>query len=67
MEVDKDTGGVRHNKAEQYLPKIPMLNFEKMVSRSSEINYWTEFVEGISSWLALPGQDHQGGGVAELS
>ena len=53
MEVDKDTGGVRHNKAEQYLPKIPMLNFEKMVSRSSEINYWTEFVEGISSWLAL--------------
>ena len=53
MEVDKDTGGVRHNKAVQYLPKIPMLNFEKMVSRSSEINYWTEFVEGISSWLAL--------------
>ena len=51
MEVDKDTGGVRHSKAEQYLPKIPTLNFEKMVSRSSEINYWTEFVEGISSWL----------------
>ena len=53
MEVDKDTGGVRHSKAEQYLPKIPMLNYEKMVSRSSEINYWTEFVEAISSWLAL--------------
>ncbi|OLP75588.1 hypothetical protein AK812_SmicGene44593 [Symbiodinium microadriaticum] len=41
MEVDKDTGGVRHSKAEQYLPKIPMLNYEKMVSRSSEINYWS--------------------------
>ncbi|OLP85402.1 hypothetical protein AK812_SmicGene33605 [Symbiodinium microadriaticum] len=53
MEVDKDTGGVRHSKAEQYLPKIPMLNCEKMVSRSSEINYWTEYVEAISSWLAL--------------
>ena len=53
MEVDKDTGGVRHSKAEQYLPKIPMLNYEKMVSRSSEINYWTEYVEAISSWLAL--------------
>ena len=53
MEVDKDTGGVMHSKAEQYLPKIPMLNYEKMVSRSSEINYWTEFVEAISSWLAL--------------
>ena len=52
MEVDKDTGGVRHSKAEQYLPKIPMLNYEKMVSRSSEINYWTEYVEAISSWLA---------------
>ena len=26
MEVDKDTGGVRHSKAEQYLPKILMLN-----------------------------------------
>ena len=37
MEVDKDTGGVRCSKAEQYLPKIPMLNYEKMVSRSSEI------------------------------
>ena len=53
MEVDKDTGGVRHSKAEQYLPKIPMLNYDKMVSRSSEINYWTEYVEAISSWLAL--------------
>ena len=38
MEVDKDTGGVRHNKAENYLPKIPMLSHEKMTSRASEIN-----------------------------
>ena len=38
MEVEKDTGGVRHSKAEQYLPKIPMLNHDKMVFRSSEIN-----------------------------
>ena len=53
MEVDKDTGGVRHNKAENYLPKIPMLNHEKMTSRASEINYWSEYVESVTSWLAL--------------
>ena len=49
IEVDKDTGGVRHAKAEQYLP---MLNTRRW-SRSSKINYWTEYVEAISSWLAL--------------
>ena len=53
MEVDKDTGGVRHNKAENYLPKIPMLSHEKMTSRASEINYWSEYVESVTSWLAL--------------
>ena len=53
MEVDRDTGGVRHHKAEQYLPKIPMLAFEKMNTRSNEINYWSEFVESVNSWLAL--------------
>ena len=55
MDVDKDTGGVRHYKAESYLPKIPMLNFEKMVTRASEISHWSEFVEGVTSWLALLG------------
>eukprot|EP00439_Symbiodinium_sp_Y106_P087065 s52_g39.t1 len=55
MNVDKDTGGVRHYKAESYLPKIPMLNFEKMVTRASEISHWSEFVEGVTSWLALLG------------
>lgn len=53
MEVDKDTGGVRHNKAENYLPKIPMLSHEKMGTRASEIANWAEFTESISSWLAL--------------
>ena len=53
MEVDRDTGGVRHNKAENYLPKIPMLSHEKMGARASEIATWAEFVENISSWLAL--------------
>ena len=53
MEVDRDTGGVRHHKAERYLPKIPMLAFEKMNTRSNEINYWSEFVESVNSWLAL--------------
>ena len=53
MEVDKDTGGVRHNKAENYLLKIPMLSHEKMTSRASEINYWSEYVESVTSWLAL--------------
>ena len=53
MEVEKDTGGVRHHKAEQYLPKIPMLAFDKMTTRANEINYWSEFVESVNSWLAL--------------
>ena len=53
MEVDRDTGGVRHNKAENYLPKIPMLSHEKMGTRASEIANWAEFTESISSWLAL--------------
>ena len=53
MEVDKDTGGVRHNKAENYLPKIPTLSHEKMGTRASEIANWAEFTESISSWLAL--------------
>ena len=51
MEVD--TGGVRHNKAENYLPKIPSLSFEKMGTRAGEIATWAEYVESISSWLAL--------------
>ena len=53
MEVEKDTGGVRRHKAEQYLPKIPMPAFDKMTTRANEINYWSEFVESVNSWLAL--------------
>ena len=36
MEVDRDTGGLRHNKAENYSPKISMLSDEKMGMRASE-------------------------------
>ena len=53
MEVDKDTGGVRHWKAESYIPKIPMLEHQKMTTRVNEISYWSQFVESLSSWLAL--------------
>ena len=53
MEVDKDTGGVRHWKAENYIPKIPMLEHQKMTTRVNEISYWSQFVESLSSWLAL--------------
>eukprot|EP00439_Symbiodinium_sp_Y106_P010377 s6687_g1.t1 len=54
MEVDKDTGGVRHNKAENYLPKIPMLSHEKMGTRASEIANWAEkFAAWSKLWLRV--------------
>ncbi|CAE7605206.1 unnamed protein product [Symbiodinium natans] len=53
MEVDKDTGGVRHSKAESYIPKIPMLEYQKMTTRTSEISFWSQYVEGVMSWLSL--------------
>ena len=30
-----------------------MLAFDKMTTRANEINYWSEFVESVNSWLAL--------------
>ena len=53
MEVDRDTGGVRHWKAENYIPKIPLLEYQKMTTRALEISHWSQFVESLSSWLAL--------------
>ena len=44
MEVDKDTGGVRHSKAESYIPKILMLEYQKMTTRTSEISFWSQYV-----------------------
>ena len=53
MEVEKDTGGVRHWKAENYIPKIPVLDHQKMTTRVLEISHWSQFVESLSFWMAL--------------
>ena len=47
--------GVRHNKAENYLAKIPNLNHEKMGTRAGGIATWAEYDTTLSAQQAIQG------------
>ena len=53
MEVEKDTGGVRHWKAENYIPKIPVLDPKKRPQESLRSVTGLSSLKACHLWLAL--------------
>ena len=54
MEVDEGGAPVRNPKAENYVPKMPLLDGGKMSKgRRSEIEAWVDYLEVFLPWIAL--------------
>ena len=54
MEVDEGGAPIRNPKAENYVPKMPLLDGSKMSrGRRSEIETWVEYLEVFLPWIAL--------------
>ncbi|CAE7394891.1 unnamed protein product, partial [Symbiodinium pilosum] len=50
MDVDSV---IRSQRAENYIPQLPQLNFAGMSSRRAEIRIWTAYREELTAWLCL--------------
>ena len=54
MEVDEGGAPIRNPKAENYVPKMPLLDGGKMSKgRRSEIEAWVDYLEVFLPWIAL--------------
>ena len=54
MEVDEGGAPIRNPKAENYVPKMPLLDGSKMSKgRRSEIETWVDYLEVFLPWIAL--------------
>ena len=53
-EAGSSTGGYVSNRADKYLPQLPVIAHQEMGrDRMREIEAWHSFLETLSSWLAL--------------